>query len=486
LRNTVLSVSETLAEALERHRAGRLAEAQAMYNEILRRDPDNADALHMLGVAAAQGGQPEVALRHIARAISLNPVPPFYHNNLGNVLHELDRFSEALLCYQEALRLDPEYAEAHNNLANTLTQLGRRQEALAHHLEAVRLKPEFGAAYDSLGATLRAEGLYQEALACYEEALRLDPGDAEAHAGRATLWLLAGDYQRGWLEYEWRWKARGFADRAVEGPLWDGSPARGERILLHAEQGLGDTIQFIRYVPMVKESGATVVVQCQPRLAALVQMIPEIDEVIAAGSPLPYFDAHLPLLSLPRVFKTTLETAPRIVPYLKVPAEKVEEWRARLWHDGRPKVGLVWAGRPEYKNDPNRSLAQSDLALLAQVRSVRFFSLQRPARDDAGAWPEGFDIQNLEDASSEITDTAAAILNLDLVISVDTMVAHLAGALGTPVWTLLPFEADWRWLLNREDSPWYPTMRLFRQPAPGEWGPVIERVAEALQHVVCQ
>jgi len=480
------SIPEELADALELHKAGRVAQAEDVYREILQRDPDNPDALHMLGVAAAQSGQPEAALRHIARAITLNPAPAYYHNNLGNVLHHLDRFTEALLCYQEALRLDPDYAEAHSNLANTLTELGRLGEALPHHLEAVRLKPDFAQGYASLGATLRAEGLYQEALACYEEALRLNPGDADAHAGRAFIWLLLGDYQRGWLEYEWRWKARGFADRAVEGPLWDGSPARGERILLHAEQGLGDTIQFIRYVPMVKESGATVLVQCQPRLAALVQMIPEIDEVIAAGSPLPYFDAHLPLLSLPRVFKTTLETAPRIVPYLKVPAEKVEEWRARLWHDGRPKVGLVWAGRPEYKNDRDRSLAQSDLALLAQVRSVRFFSLQRPVRDDAGAWPEGFDIQNLEDASSEITDTAAAILNLDLVISVDTMVAHLAGALGTPVWTLLPFEADWRWLLNREDSPWYPTMRLFRQPAPGEWGPVIERVAEALQHVVCQ
>jgi len=479
------SVSAALAEALEHHQAGRLSQAEAIYQQILRQEPDHADAWHMLGVIAAQQGQPDRALSSIARAIRLNPAPPFYHNNLGNVLHEMNRFTEALLCYEEAIRLDPSYAEAHSNLANTLNALGRFEEALSHHLEAVRLKPDFASGFSSLGGTLRGQGMYQEALACYEQALALNPGDADAHAGRATLWLLTGDFQRGWLEYEWRWMAKGFAGRRIEGPLWDGQPAAGQRILLHAEQGLGDTIQFIRYAPLVKSMGATVLLECQPRLVPLLRHTPGIDQVVAAGEPLPYYDAHLSLLSLPRVFKTTLENIPSVVPYLRAPEEKVRAWRERLASDGRRKVGLVWAGNPEYKDDRQRSMGLSEFAPLAQVSGVRFFSLQR-GDEAATRPPEGPLIESLESEVGEITDTAAAILGLDLVISVDTMVAHLAGALGVPVWTLLAHRADWRWLLDREDSPWYPMMRLFRQPVTGQWRPVMERVAEALEHAACQ
>jgi len=479
------SVSAALAEALEHHQAGRVSQAETIYQEILRQEPDQADAWHMLGVAAAQQGQREKALSLIAHAIRLNPAPPYYHNNLGNVLHEMNRFTEALLCYEEAIRLEPSYAEAHSNLANTLNALGRFEEALSHHLEAVRLKPDFASGFSSLGGTLRAQGMYQEALTCYEQALAFNPGDANAHAARATLWLLMGDFERGWLEYEWRWMAKGFTGRRIEGPLWDGQPTPGQRILLHAEQGLGDTIQFVRYAPQLKSMGATVLLECQPRLAPLLRHTPGIDEVVTAGDRLPDFDAHLPLLSLPRVFKTTLETIPRVVPYLRVPDDRIRAWRERLASDGRRKVGLVWAGNPEYKDDRNRSLDLSEFAPLARVPGVRFFSLQR-GEAKANHPPEGLLIENLESEVGEITDTAAAILSLDLVISVDTMVAHLAGALAVPVWTLLTHRADWRWLLDREDTPWYPVMRLFRQPASGKWQPVVERVAEALGHVACQ
>jgi Tfp pilus assembly protein PilF len=478
------SVPEALAEALAHHQAGRIPEAEAIYEDILRREPDHADAWHMLGLAAAQRGQAETALAWMARAIRLNPAPAFYHNNLGNVLHDLERFTDALLCYQEALRLDPGYAEAHHNMANTLEELDRFEEALSHHLEAIRLKPDFAQGFSSLGSTLRRQGLYSEALACFEQALALDPGLADAHAERATLWLLTGDFQRGWLEYEWRWMAKGFTGRRIQGPLWDGTSAAGQRILLHAEQGLGDTLQFIRYAPLVKGLGATVLVECQPRLAPLLRHMPDIGQVIAAGDPLPYFDAHLSLLSLPRVFQTTLESIPRVVPYLRAPEERVRLWRGRLRGDGRRRVGLVWAGNPEYKDDRRRSLNLSELAPLARVQGVRYFGLQRGGA--AAEPPEGLEIEDLEKAATDILDTAAAMLNLDLVITVDTMVAHLAGALGVPVWTLLAQRADWRWLLEREDSPWYPTMRLFRQPATGGWRPVVERVAEALEHVVCQ
>ena len=477
------NVAEVLRLGLKRQQAGRFQEAEAIYKEILADDQANADALHLLGVLSSETGRHDLAAGCIGRAITLNPAPPFYHNNLGNVLHEQGRFSDALLCYEEALRRDPLYAEAHNNLANSLHQLGRFQEALPHYLEAVRLKPDHAEAYNSFAAALRDQGLLSEALGCYEEALRLAPENADAHAGRAILWLLLGDFERGWPEYEWRWKAKGFPRRVFQQPLWDGALQPGPRILLHAEQGLGDTIQFLRYVPLVKQTGATVLVECQPRLVPLVETVEEIDQVIAAGLPLPAFDAHLPFLSLPGVFHTTLETVPNRVPYLRVPQAKLESWRRRVGAGGFKKVGIAWAGSPTYKKDRDRSLSLSEFAPLSGIPGIRLFSLQKVTGEReflSGA--AGLEIEDLEAGADEITDTAAAIQSLDLVIAADTMVAHLAGALGAPVWTLLPYAADWRWLVGREDSPWYPTMRLFRQPSPGNWQPVMEGVVEALRN----
>jgi len=477
------NIAEVLRLGLGRQQAGRFQEAEAIYKEILAEDPVNADALHLLGVLSSETGRHDQAAACIGRAITLNPAPPFYHNNLGNVLHEQGRFSDARLCYEEALRRDPSYAEAHNNLANSLYQLGLFLEALPHYLEAVRLKPGYAEAYNSFAVALRDQGLLSEALGCYEEALRLAPENADAHTGRAILRLLLGDFERGWPEYEWRWKAKGFPRRVFQQPLWDGALHPGARILLDAEQGLGDTIQFLRYVPLVKQTGATVLVECQPRLVPLLETVPEIDQVIAAGSPLPSFDAHLPFLSLPGVFHTTLETIPKWVPYLRVPQTKLESWRRRVGAGGFKKVGIAWAGSPTYKKDRDRSLPLSEFAPLSGIPGIRLFSLQKmTGESELSSGAAGLEIEDLEAGADEITDTAAAIQSLDLVIAADTMVAHLAGALGAPVWTLLPFAADWRWLLGREDTPWYPTMRLFRQSRPGEWRPVIERVAEALRN----
>ena len=477
------NIAEVLRLGLGRQQAGRFQEAEAIYKEILAEDPVNADALHLLGVLSSETGRHDQAAACIGRAITLNPAPPFYHNNLGNVLHEQGRFSDARLCYEEALRRDPSYAEAHNNLANSLYQLGLFLEALPHYLEAVRLKPGYAEAYNSFAVALRDQGLLSEALGCYEEALRLAPENADAHTGRAILRLLLGDFERGWPEYEWRWKAKGFPRRVFQQPLWDGALHPGARILLDAEQGLGDTIQFLRYVPLVKQTGATVLVECQPRLVPLLETVPEIDQVIAAGSPLPSFDAHLPFLSLPVVFHTTLETIPKWVPYLRVPQTKLESWRRRVGAGGFKKVGIAWAGSPTYKKDRDRSLPLSEFAPLSGIPGIRLFSLQKmTGESELSSGAAGLEIEDLEAGANEITDTAAAIQSLDLVIAADTMVAHMAGALGAPVWTLLPFAADWRWLLGREDTPWYPTMRLFRQSRPGEWRPVIERVAEALRN----
>lgn len=473
------TTADDLTLGMARHQAGDLAQAERIYSAVLARDPKNADALHMLGVLASQRGEQEQALGYLGRAVELNPTPPFYHNNLGNVLHELCRLDDALLCYEQALRLDPDYADAHGNLANTLDRLGRFEDALAHRLEVVRLRPDRAATYTNLGNTLRGQAMIPEALVCFGQALAIDPEDAEAHSGRGVALLLAGDFAAGWREYEWRWKTSRYPPRAFSVPRWEGSALAGRTILLYAEQGLGDTLQFVRYIPQMRHSGGEIVLECQPRLAPLLECMPEVREVIPVGAPLPAFDLQAPLLDLPGIFGASAANIPATVPYLRVSPDRVKAWRARIGVEGGKKVGLAWAGSPTYKDDRKRSLDFRQLEPLLELPGVRFFSLQRgPA---AGQRDPRLAVTALEEDTSDVLDTGAAILNLDLVISVDSMVAHLAGALGAPVWTLLAFAPDWRWLLTREDSPWYPTMRLFRQPRAGDWASVIARVAEALR-----
>ena len=476
----MLSTIELLELALEHQHQGRWEVAERIYREVLERQPDQPDALHLLGVLKAQTGQPLVAAALIARAIAGNPAAPAYHNNLGNVLQELGRFEASLLCYEEALRLAPDYVEALVNLGNALNRLDRFPEALACYLQAQRLRPDGAAVYVNLARALVEEGLLSESLACAEEALRLDPGNAEARATRALVWLLEGDLARGFQEYECRWSLPGANRRVFEQPLWDGSPLHGQTILLHAEQGLGDTIQFLRFVPEVARAGGRVVVECQRSLVELARTVAGAEDVVAAGAPLPSFDVHAPLLSLPRILGVTLEKIPRQTPYLKAPAPS-PEW-GPLPGEGRLRVGLAWAGNPSYRNDHRRSLDLSELAALGEVKGVTFVSLQDGARaEQALKPPPGLSVSTLPPAWLRLPALAAAIERLDLVITVDTMYAHLAGALGRPVWVLLPFAPDWRWMLHREDSPWYPTMRLFRQPARGAWKPVIGRVRSELE-----
>jgi len=288
----MLSTVELLELALEHQHQRRWQEAERIYREVLAKQPDQPDALHLLGVLKAQTGEPTVAAALIARAIAGNPAAPAYHNNLGNVLQELGRFRESLLCYEEALRLAPDYVEALVNLGNALNRLDRFPEALACYLEAQRLRPDDPAVYVNLGRALVEEGLPADSLACAEEALRLDPGNAEAHATRALIWLLEGDLGRGFPEYEWRWKLPAVRPRPFAQPVWDGTPLQGRRILLHAEQGLGDTIQFLRLVPEVARAGGRVVVECQRALVELAGTVAGVEEVVAAGDPLPAFEVH--------------------------------------------------------------------------------------------------------------------------------------------------------------------------------------------------
>jgi len=505
------ATADALYSALAHQRAGRLEQAESIYRQVLEREPDNCDAIHLLGLLAHQAGHPEAAAAHIARAVALNPAAAFYHNNLGIVLQDLGRLADAVLCYQEALRLNPDYTEAYNNLGFTLQGLERDSEALACYREALARNPHYAEAYNNLGNAflklgyaqeaidsycqalrlkpnpdgfrnlgnaLLGQGRFEEALACYDQVLSLAPEDYQAHWNRALLFLLDGQFERGWQEYEWRWKQRDIQPRCFPQPAWDGGPLNGRTILLYAEQGLGDTLQFIRYAPRVKEAGGRVVVECQARLLPLLAGYPGVDDWVETGSAPPPVDLHAALLSLPRLFHTDLSSIPAAVPLAADPA-RAAAWRKRIPPGA---VGLCWAGSSTHKNNRNRSLTLDQFAPLARIPGLKLVSLQRgPEMAALAAPPPGLHIFNAEEQARDILDSAAIIANLDLVITVDTLVAHLAAGLGKPVWNLVGHLPDWRWLLGRPDSPWYPTMRLFRQPRPGDWPAVIEAVAEALR-----
>jgi hypothetical protein len=330
---------------------------------------------------------------------------------------------------------------------------------------------------------------FDEALSCYERAAGMRPDFAEAHFHEGCCRLLTGDFQRGWQKYEWRWllaDQRAEARRNFSQPLWTGvQDIAGKTLLLHAEQGFGDTIQFCRYLPLVVERGAKVILEVQPALAALMRTLPCPMQVIVKGEALPAFDLHCPLLSLPRAFGTELTTIPPTIPYLCASAAAATNWRSRLDAMRRPRVGLAWSGSPTHKNDHNRSLALEPLLSALDGIEATTISLQREVRTaDAAILLERSNLVRLGEELKDFSDTAALISNLDLVVSVDTAVAHLAGALAKPVWVLLSYNPDWRWLLDRDDSPWYPTARLFRQDESRAWDGVLGRLSSALRHYV--
>jgi len=392
-----------------------------------------------------------------------------------------------IAAYRQAITLRPDYADAYSNLGVALIDKGQLDEAIVACRQAITLRPDYANAYRNLGAALADKGQLDEAIAACRQAIKLRPNFARAHHNLALTLLMRGDFQPGWQENEWRWKCRDFPSpaRNFSQPQWDGSAFEPRTLLLFPEQGIGDAFQFIRYLPLVVRRGGKIIIECQAEFQRLPRTMSEGCQIVAKGEPLPAFDLYCPLLSLPLVFGTTLENIPNIVPYLHADAQDAKRWQQRL-DDYSPglkvgKVGLVWAGNPAHKNDRNRSMKLTSLAPLGQVPGVRFFSLQKgAAAAQAKTPPTGMELIDWTPELRDFADTAALIANLDLIISVDTAVVHLAGAMSKPVWTLLPFNPDWRWMLEREDSPWYPTMRLFRQSVRGDWDSVIKRVAEAL------
>ena len=441
-----------LQEALRHHQAGRLRDAARLYQSVLKAHPRNADALHLLGLIAHQDGQHARARTLLARALKERPNDPRFLNVLAGILRAEGRLEEAAAKLRQALTHSPTDATVLTNLGLILQDLG-----------------------DSAAA-----------LSVYEQALALEPDQPDARANRAIVLLQQGHFEEGWWEYEWRWRVPGFTTpaRPFAAPAWDGTPLGKRTLFVHAEQGLGSAIQFVRYVPLVAAQGGRVVLECQPPLkrlfaGALAPPHGPVAEVVTKGDALPPFDVHAPLMSLPHLLGTTLATVPAEVPYLTAPADACARWAERLASTPRPRVGLAWAGNPNHSNDRNRSLAATGLAPLVHARTASFFSLQVGQAEGIGAFPAG----TVTDLGPELTDfaeTAAVISGLDLVISVDTAVAHLAGALAKPCWLLLPQPAEWRWLEGCEDSPWYPTFRLFRQRVRGDWTDLVARVTAAL------
>jgi tetratricopeptide (TPR) repeat protein len=526
----------TLGTALERQ--GHLKEAMTHWQEALRLNPNLAHAHYNLGTALEREGQFDEAIHCYREALRNDPSLGDAWNNLGASLVRQHKFDEGVDCYRQALRLKPLDADIHHNLGTAFERQDRFDEAIPCFREALRLKPDFAESCNSLGSILALQVNLREAMSLLDKAIELEPANALARWNRSLLLLLTGDFERGWKEYEWRSAKPGIVQHQFAQPRWDGTPLDGRSILLYADQGLGDTIQFIRYASLMRERGGKVVVECQPALVRLLASASGIDCVVAIGSDPPPFDVQASLLNLPGIFHTTVATIPGDIPYLHADPTLQAYWRGKsgvrspvsgvrglnsevrgqrskikgpsadTGHRtpdsghflGTPdsgqafRIGIAWQGSPAFRHDRRRSIPLAQFARLAEIGGVQLISLQK-----------GYGVEQLSVASCQLSerqivdlgmrfdedngqfmDTAAVMTNIDLVISSDTAVPHLAGALGVPVWVAVSHMPDWRWLLERKDSPWYPTLRLFRQSRAGDWDGVFERIAAELSRVVDQ
>jgi tetratricopeptide (TPR) repeat protein len=476
-----LTVDQAIEVGLTHHRAGRLPEAEAVYRQVLAVAPDHFVALQLLGALAAGVGNLEVAIQLTERAIALRPDFAECHMNLGEIYRRAGKPEKGLAPARRALELRPDLDGARGNLGLILRDMGKYAEAkpllraeIARHPENFDLRMDLANAH-------WAEGEHDEALAIFRRAAAEWPTNVTAHWSMARILLQKGQMEEGWQEFEWRLKHSTMRlDRGFVQPQWDGSDPSGKTILLHAEGGLGDALQFVRLAPMVAQRGASVVLECQETLAPLFEGMVGVQRVVARGKELPEFNFHIPMQGLPRILGITLKNIPDRVPYLSVPEDRKRKWAERIpASGGKARVGVVWAGSPN--NDMEfRSRSIELFYPMLKIPGFQFFSLQT-GEDSRRPPPEGIDWVDLTAELRDMADTAALVEKMDLVISVDTSVAHLAGALARPVWVLIPSHSDFRWLLERADSPWYPTMRLFRQDFGGKWEDVAERITGELK-----
>ncbi|MHC4395197.1 MAG: tetratricopeptide repeat protein, partial [Planctomycetota bacterium] len=550
-------ITETMQVAIQHHQAGRLQQAEKLYQLVLQTEPDNPAVLHSLGLMAHQTSQYDIAVNLVGRAIAANSQIPQFHNtigivfkalgkfqeaidsyrqaislqpdyaeaynnlgivlkaqrryagaienykqaiqlepgfteayyNLANVLHEQGQYDQAIENYRQAIRFRPDFARAYNNLGTALKDHGRITEAIESYIQAIKLKPEYVEVYHNLGGALKESGRYAEAIENYKQAiqlkpdyaevyndmgvtlkecrhcteaienykkaLQLKPDYAEAHWNESLALLLSGKIAQGWSQYQRRYEDLNNITYPFQKPLWDGESFVARRLLVCCQQGVGDNIQFVRYLPMVKARGGTVIYQTNKPLINLLQNFKGIDELVTVstdGKLAVDFDYYVSIMDLPRIFNITLQTVPADVPYIVADSTKVEFWRSKIGTD-HFRVGIVWAGNPAHGNDKNRSCSLRDFLPLAAIDGLQFYGLQTgPAAAQIKDLHQDIVLPNLAEQFEDFTDTAAVIENLDLIISVDTAVLHLAGAMAKPVWALLPFAPDWRWMLDRQDS----------------------------------
>ncbi len=513
---TQMTLQQALETALEHHRNGRLAEAESLYRAILQQIPNHADTLSLLGVLAAQTKHYDSAVDLLGRAIAANPNQPDYCANLGNAFTEMGQLDKAVATCRRAIEIQPNHTQGWFNLGVALEKQGKTQEAIAAWRTAISTSPNYAEAYGNIGSILHKIGDFDESLAASRKAIEINPGYAEgyvnlalaleklgdltgamaahrkaiqlqpnlmgAHWNLGLLLLRSGQFDQGWKEYDWRQRESSpFQMNRFPHPHWCGEDLGGKTILIHSEQGFGDTMQFVRYIPQVAQRGGRINLQCQTYLVPLLtHNYGKYARVTDALTD--HFDLHCPLLSLPAIFKTDLSNIPANVPYLTPPPEKIETWRKRFDPgDQRLRVGLAWAGRPDHSNDAFRSIPLSSFLPLA-IPGVALHSLQKGDRaSEALSPPAGMSIVDHSHELNDFSDTAALIHHLDLVIAVDTAVVHLAGAMAKPTWVLLVSCPDWRWLIDRPDSPWYSTMRLFRQNKWNDWAPTLNELSTAFR-----
>ncbi|HXI21759.1 MAG TPA: tetratricopeptide repeat protein [Gemmatimonadales bacterium] len=463
--------------------AGRFAEAAEALHVALDRDPHSAEAHNHLGNVCKSLGYLDQAVSAYRQALAERPDYAEAHFNLGALLGDLERPLEALAAYRTALGFKPDFAEAHASLGATLMKLDRPTEAVTAYRRALELKPDLARSWYDLGSALQEESRLAEAVAAFDRAIRLRPDHPEAHWKRGLALLGSGQFDEGWTEYEWRWKVGelGLAQREFGVPRWDGTPLGGRTILVHAERGLSDALQFVRYLPLVAQREGRIVLECQSPLTRLLEALPAVAQVIPRGGPLPPADCEAPLQSLPLILGSTPSGIPDATPYL--PTQIWSGRIPRLPPGEGLRVGVVWGGSP--RPNPRRSMPLAILAPLFGLPGVTWYSLQV---GEPGAQllqvPQAAGVRNLAPLIRDFADTAALVGQLDLVLTVDTSVAHLAGGLGARVWVMLTFAPDWRWSSDADKSPWYPTARLFRQPRPGDWPGVVAQVRRALSSLV--
>lgn len=512
-----MPVEQVFALARQYQRSGHLAAAADLCRQLVEQRPKHAEGLHLMGIICHQEGDLIAAMDYVRRAIKAKGTVPLYHSNLGEMCRQAGRLDEAVAAgkralelqpnlpptlnnlgiayfdreefttaeryYRRALALDPKFAEAHNNLANVLRQQHKFEEAIPEYTRAMELKPGYADAAANLASVLHISGQFQEAMSSARWALSLNPNQPHAHTDLGILHLLHADFDQGWSEYEWRLLMPESRHVAPPGPAWDGSNPAGRRILVYGEQGFGDALQFCRYLPMLRNLGATVLLRLSAPVAGVIgDSMPGIE--VSADPGLPAYDCHCALLSLPHRFQTRLNTIPNPVGYLRARPETAAKWADRLGAGPALRVGVVWTGNPKHINNRYRSVSAESLLPLLAIEGIKVFSLQVGARHHELTRCSGGAVADISAELTDYAETAGVIANLDLVISICTSVAHLAGGMGKPLWMLLNAVPDWRWMLEREDNPWYPTARLFRQRKAGDWTDVIERVAAELRAVV--